>query len=151
LIAGLPTKTGPTKTFYFEPTQTIFLIDHEKAFLNGNGKQHLQKHENGLCVHWDNHCLAQDTRSLVDFDEWNDRINSLPEFFIHDTVMEAHLHGLPYDDIDYCTKFLIDRRAKLKSLFRQFKDDAFPELEPNIVDPFVEPPEPSIDYCHLGI
>jgi hypothetical protein len=136
---------------YFQATQTIYLIDHGRAFLNGNGKGHLAKHKDGLCVHWDNHVLAQDLKSLTDLPEWIDRINQIPEFYIRDSLLEASQHGLPYSDFDHCFEYLLARRERLLSLFRQYRNDAFPELQDSIIDPLAEPTEPMLDYCHLGI
>jgi hypothetical protein len=124
---------------YDDLTQQVQLIDHGRAFYDHCCPQYLKTVQNSICFDSTNHVLAEQVRTLQHFDEWHERIRLLPEYFIRDSLAQATNFGLPPDQIEYCLAFLMDRRERLKEIFKNNYKDAFPNLNDGLLNPFLDP------------
>ncbi len=112
------------------PTQ-LRVFDHNQALLGGGnpslcGVDLLEKLEltrlgitGGHVTKGCRHCLLDvvDTRQY--FDEWIDRIDSLPRWFIRDVCQSARGLGVEHDILNRIADFLISRRNNFDGLIRQ--------------------------------
>lgn len=113
---------------YDEDRGRVMIFDHSHAFFEGTrGRAGLEEAAVGLGIR--NHCLAQEVTTVAGFDEWVERIGQLPEFLIEGAVRDAVECGLPQDDEEWCTEFLLDRRSRLRDLVMGHAEQAFPKLE----------------------
>jgi hypothetical protein len=120
---------------YFDDTKQTFIFDHGRAFLDKTGRAFLEANKNEICI--GEHCLAERIKSLWSFDDWHRTMLSIPEHYIRDSVEMASTLGLPEEDIDFCTQYLIDRRNQLRELFIQHRKKTFPNLDEGLLDPLI--------------
>jgi hypothetical protein len=116
-------------------TGEVYLIDHGSAFYDKDGRTFLESKRDDICIGPD-HCLGTRVQSLFQFDEWHQRIRAIPEFFIRESVEQAVALGLPSCDVDYCANYLLERRDRLKDIFRAKRRDTLPKLDHGLFDPF---------------
>lgn len=119
---------------YFDDTGQTFLFDHGRAFLDTSGRTFLTHNRDKIGIGCD-HCLADRIKSLWCFDEWYERMVSIPESYIRDSVELASAVGLPKSDVEFCTHYLIDRRSRLRNIFLANRDATFPNLDEGLLDP----------------
>ena len=118
---------------YIDETRTTYLIDHGRAFLDRNGRAYLQAQENQLGI--GEHCLADRLRSLWAFEDWHKTLMGIPAVYIRQSVLLAAAVGLPENDVEFCVQFLLDRRERLPTIFREHRKAAFPNLDEGLLDP----------------
>jgi hypothetical protein len=127
--------------YYDARTGSVQLIDHGSAFYDWKyGRQYFTESKHSLVINQSNHCIAEQIRSLDDFDEWHSRVKAIPEYFIRESMLQSASLGLPINDVDFCVEFLLDRRDRLKDLFR-FNLNCFPKLQRHLFEPFAGPQE----------
>ena len=118
---------------YIDETQERFLIDHGRAFLDRTGRGYLESQEKQLGI--GDHCLADRIKSLWAFYDWHDVMMGIPSLYIRQSVALAATVGLPENDIEFCTQYLLDRRQRLPSIFLEHRHAAFPKLDEGLLDP----------------
>ena len=91
----------------------IHVFDHSHAFF-ADGPNRLTAVTNNLGI--GDHCLASRLPSIDGMLEWNERIRQVPEFFIRECVQAASEVGLPADQVEFCSTFLLERRRRLMQL-----------------------------------
>jgi hypothetical protein len=99
-------------------TDRVQMFDHSHAFF-ANGPAHLSAVEDQLGI--GGHCLVGEIRSLQGMRHWHDRIQSIPEFYIREIVTAAAEVGLPSDQVNFCTSYLLHRRDKLLDLVKRHR------------------------------
>ncbi len=125
----------PGNISYIEDANQTFIFDHGRAFLNRTGKTYLEANRDNICI--GEHCLANRIKSLWSFDEWHRTMMGIPDIYIRDSVEIAATVGLPKDDIDFCTRYLIDRRNQLREIFIRHRKSTFPNLDEGLLDPLI--------------
>ena len=111
---------------YDRTTKRVHLFDHSHAFLREpEGLPYLEKHKDALGI--GDHCLAPVLTSLDKMQEWNERIQAIPEFWIEEALKEAAQVGLSREWIADCRVFLLERREKLVTLV-QTHQHLFPKI-----------------------
>lgn len=104
---------------YDTDTKTIQIFDHGRAILSAGGRSRLEKIDDRKII--DSNCLSGEIRNMSGFSVWNNRIKSIPKFFIEEVVSDAKKFGFPEDEVKFCTDFLLDRRSKLMRLVKKHK------------------------------
>ena len=133
--------------WYDEEDRKLFLFDHGCALLNRVGISHLTGTEDSVAISPENSDFVSELHSLETFDDWLERICSIPAEVIHSTVREASSTGVPEGEAIACGQWLIRRRTRLKDLFKTSLSQ-FTNYKPGLFDPFREPPDDSsFDYC----
>jgi hypothetical protein len=109
---------------YDTSAKAIQLFDHGRALFCGKtGRKRLEALDDRDIIN--GHCLTGEIRTLDGFENWNEKIRSLPKFYISETVADAVKLGLPQDDAEFCTDFLLARRSRLMKLLRKYKGEFF--------------------------
>ena len=104
----------------------VEIFDHSHAFFQG-GQNHLVAAVDQLGI--GGHCLANRLPSLDGMVEWSERMRAIPEFYIREAIADAVDLGLPTNQQDFCTAFLLTRRERLLRLVRD-NQAAFPLVPP---------------------
>lgn len=108
----------------------VQIFDHSHAFFHGgNPRQRLVENEQSLGI--GSHSVASRLRSLEGLSTWVQRINEIPEFYISEVVSSASELGLPPNDVEFCTKYLLDRRLRIQDLILA-NQEAFPSINPQL-------------------
>lgn len=131
---------------YDQDTGRVLIFDHSHAFLRGtDGRQVLERQEEELGI--SNHCLAGEICSLNGFDDWVERIEGIPEFLICETMGDiGELSDLGEEDVDWCTSYLLKRRARLHEIVMQHSEQAFPKLELDLWHQDAEQEQPAEEH-----
>jgi hypothetical protein len=111
-----------------------FLFDHGRAFLDRTGRRFLEENAGNICIGHD-HCLADRIRTLWAFDEWHQRIMDIPVGYIRDSVELASRVGLPPNEVEFCTQYLVERRERMREFFFRQRKQVFPNLKEDLFDP----------------
>ena len=120
---------------YDRALRKAVVFDHGRAFFDHRGRTYLDSKRNDLCIN--EHCL-KGIKSLWAFDEWHSRMLAIPDHYIRDSVDVAESFGLPTGEVLFATNFLLDRRLRLKEIFRETRHVALTRLEEGMFDPFTE-------------
>ena len=99
-------------------TNRVQIYDHSHAFF-ANGPDHLTAVEDQLGI--GGHCLVGELQSLAGMQRWQDRICSIPEFYIQEVVAAAAEVGLSINQVNFCASYLLRRRDKLLDLVKQHR------------------------------
>jgi hypothetical protein len=119
---------------YDEELRQTYIYDHGRALFAGQ-RAEMEKNKDGLGIRAEEkHCLSG-IKSLLWFNEWHHRIMDLPVTYIRDSVELASHFGLPESDVDYVTEYLLNRRSRLRELFRAHRSAEFTELNDGLFDP----------------
>ena len=101
-----------------QSTNRVQVFDHGHAFYHtANGRQYLEERQDRLGV--GNHCLIAELTSLADMDDWFNRINSIPEYYINEIIQAGVAVGLPSGDQAFCVDYLLTRRQRLRELIHK--------------------------------
>jgi hypothetical protein len=103
----------------------VQVFDHSHAFCHTDLQGHLNANVAGLGI--GGHCLATEVTTADGFNEWLHRIMSVPEFYIREVVVSSVSAGLPPTEVQFCTDYLLNRRAQLRNIFLANRA-AFPKL-----------------------
>jgi hypothetical protein len=68
----------------------------------------------------------------------------MPVEYVRESVELASQFGLPKDEVAYVTDYLLDRRTRLRELFRDNKRSVFPKVWDGLLDPFMDN---NVEYC----
>jgi hypothetical protein len=109
------------------------IFDHGRAFYDHRGRSYLDSKRNDICIN--QHCL-KGIKSLWAFDEWHKRLMDIPEGYIRESVAVATSVGLPGTEGDFAVNFLLDRRLRLREIFKYQRRNVFTDLQEGLFDPF---------------
>jgi hypothetical protein len=118
---------------YDKTLKKVTIFDHSHAFLNGqNGRTFLEGQRSQPAI--GGHCLASRIRSMDGFAMWQDRIASIPEFYIREAVGQTVGVGIMTDDLArFAIDYLLDRRKHLQALIQGHRA-LFPKIEAGLWD-----------------
>lgn len=115
---------------YDTSTNKVQIYDHSHAFCYGNSpEQHLETNRENLGI--GGHCLASAIQSLDGFAEWAERIKLVPDYYIREVISSTVELGLPEDQVNFCSDYLIERKSKLMGLIRTH-DHVFSSVDPGL-------------------
>jgi len=77
-----------------ETDEDVMIFDHGQALFGQTGSSRLADLAGSFCIDRDNHSVALDLQSFVDFDDWMDRILQLPDWHLRDIVQESRMLGV---------------------------------------------------------
>ena len=96
-------------------TKKVNIFDHSHALFRGvDGKKFMEDRKDRLAI--ENHCLAPHVTQTQHFQEWSDRINSVPEYYIRESLGHGEGIGFTKDDIDFGLNYLLSRRERLMGM-----------------------------------
>ena len=87
------------------------------------------------------HCLADHIRDGSFFREWQERIEALPDFYVHDALQSATSCGYSVEEANLIERFLLERRGALSELSAALCPNLEPMLELDVAD---EPATPEV-------
>lgn len=108
-----------------QASNKVQVYDHSHAFCHSNLQSHLNYQSTSLGI--GGHCLAAEVTATAGFNAWYDRILSIPTFYIEEVVASAVSAGLPQNEVQFCTAYLLARRQQLRNIFHANRA-AFPKL-----------------------
>lgn len=123
-------------------SKSLHIFDHGNALLYPAGLSNASANTGELGI--GRHCLAGVITTLSDIWMWQERIDSIPEFFIRDKLRDATAMGLPQEEIEYCVRYLLRRRTELVDLVRTHRG-TFRSVPVGMLD-LLCTPQPD-DYC----
>lgn len=117
---------------YDQAKNKVQVYDHSHALFYGEDfASYLDNNRDEIGI--GDHCLLPEITDLNGFIMWNERINSIPDYFIREVILSAVDVGLPEDKVQYCADYLIERRRRLMDLLR--KDQSiFPKVKESLWD-----------------
>lgn len=135
-----------SRNFWYDyEDKKLFLFDHGQALLNRAGKAHLEAHADNIAITQDNHDLVGVIERLDWFGYWHDLICAVPREVIQRTVVEAASTGVDEREARECGEWLIERRRRLKHLFKR-ELHRFPKYTSGLIDPFRDITDDPTDY-----
>jgi hypothetical protein len=124
----------PENIAYDRISDKVQIFDHSHAFFSKSDPHaHLENNKERLAI--ENHCLAEELTRLDGVKEWADRIASVPDFYIREVVKSAESVGLPTEQVEFCSEFLLERRGKLLALIRE-NTEQFPKIQSSLWEQF---------------
>jgi hypothetical protein len=98
-------------------TDKIQIFDHSHAFVGPGGDidQTLTARRNDLAIGC--HCLAAEINTIDGRDDWINKVELVPNYFIEGLIVAACDCGIPPDKKDLLITFVKHRRDSLKTLF----------------------------------
>ncbi len=113
---------------YDKNSHQVQAFDHSHALFRGtDGRQYLDSKRDQIALQ--SHCLPAEITTIDGLYEWIRRINEIPEFYIRGVIQSCVRLGLRQEWADFGVEFLLQRRRRLVSLFKQFSS-AFPKVPP---------------------
>ncbi len=114
-------------------TGRVQVFDHSHALFGPNGgRGQLESHRKELGIA--GHCLAPEIVNPAGMHTWNERIKSVPDYYIRGIVEAAVAVGLPDTDRDFCADFLLERRTQLLDLIANHRE-TFPKMQYSLLNP----------------
>ena len=110
---------------YDKTLRQVTLFDHSHALLHGqHGQNFLENLRSQPAI--GGHCLASQIKRVDGFGTWQDRINSVPEFYIREAVHQTVDLGLMTSELaQFATDYLLDRRKRLPELIQGHRAASF--------------------------
>lgn len=109
-----------TKNLAFDQLKnTLQIFDHSHALFAQTGKPALQNQSDMLGI--GSHCLVSNLVSIDGMQEWADRINAIPEFYIRETLSDMTILNVDQSLADWTTAYLLERRGRLIDLVKANK------------------------------
>lgn len=128
--------------FYDSDEGRVFLFDHGAALLSYSGQENLQQNEDTIVIHPD---FANEVFDFGDFNDWYDKLLRIPDFAITSASINAQSVGVTEIEAHAVSRFLIRRRSKLWSIFKENVQGTFPKYQPSLFPVFGHHNDP-IDY-----
>ncbi len=108
---------------YYEERKQVQIFVHSHALFgsgNTNIEEYLTQRVNEPNI--GGHCLLPHLAALDGMQEWFNRINAVPEFFINEVVQSATTVGLPQEEVHFVSDYLLNRRSKLLDLIKNHRN-----------------------------
>lgn len=108
-------------------TSAVQIFDHSRAFLPLKSTIEMVVNNNQGKLGIDGHCLKTEINTMSGFDHWVNRIKSLPDYIIEESIDEISHIGFPKDKKLLAVNFLKDRRNTIDSIINNNISE-FPKL-----------------------